>query len=335
VPVDGRAPAAGTDAVGTAVVAPDSFKGTFPAPLVSETIAAGLRDGGRPALPLPIADGGEGTMRVLLASLAGELRTVRVSDPLGRLIDAAYAVLADGRAVVETAEAAGLALVAPADRDAYAASTRGVGELIVAAVRAGSDEVLVAVGGSATTDGGAGALAALDEAGVTPRLRVLCDVQVPWEDAPRIFGPQKGADPQTVRRLEARLDALADQAPRDPRGVPMTGCAGGLSGGLWAFRGAELLPGAAYVLDALSFEQRAAGATLVITGEGALDEQTFTGKAVGEVAARSARLGVPCYAVVGQSRLSPARAADLGLAGVLEASTLDELRAAGRDLAGR
>jgi glycerate 2-kinase len=322
-------------AAGLVVVAPDSFKGTFSAPAVSDAIAAGLRDAGRPALPLPIADGGEGTMRALLASLAGELRTARVSDPLGRPIDAAFALLADGRAVVETAEAAGLDLVAAGERDPYAASTRGVGELIVAAVRGGAGEVLVAVGGSATTDGGAGALAALDEAGVSPRVRVLCDVRVPWEDAPRIFGPQKGADPATVRRLEERLDALADRAPRDPRGVPMTGCAGGLSGGLWAFRAAELLPGAAYVLDALSFEQLAAGATLVITGEGALDEQTFTGKAVAEVVARCARLGLPCYAVVGQSRLSPARAADLGLAGVLEASTLDELRAAGRDLASR
>jgi glycerate kinase len=322
-------------AAGLVVVAPDSFKGTFSAPAVSDAIAAGIRDAGRPALPLPIADGGEGTMRALLASLAGELRTARVSDPLGRPIDAAFALLADGRAVVETAEAAGLGLVAAGERDPYAASTRGVGELIVAAVRGGAGEVLVAVGGSATTDGGAGALDALDEAGVSPRVRVLCDVRVPWEDAPRIFGPQKGADPATVRRLEERLDALADRAPRDPRGVPMTGCAGGLSGGLWAFRAAELLPGAAYVLDTLSFEQLAAGATLMITGEGALDEQTFTGKAVAEVVARSARLGLPCYAVVGQSRLSPARAADLGLAGVLEASTLDELRAAGRDLASR
>ncbi|MEN3360537.1 MAG: glycerate 2-kinase [Mycobacteriales bacterium] len=320
---------------GPVVVAPDSFKGTFTAPVVSGTIAAGLGDGGRAALPLPIADGGEGTMRVLLASLPGRLVGVRVSGPLGRPVDASFALLADGRAVVETAEAAGLALVADADRDAWAASTRGVGELIAAAARAGATEVLVAVGGSATTDGGAGAVAALDEAGVAPRLRVLCDVQVPFEDAARVFGPQKGADPAMVRRLGARLDAQAAGAPRDPRGVPMTGCAGGLSGGLWAYRNAELVPGAAFVLDAVRFDRRAADATLVITGEGALDEQTFTGKAVGGVAARAARLGVPCWAVVGTSRLRPGRAADLGLAGVLEASTLDELRAAGRTLAAR
>ena len=320
---------------GRAVVAPDSFKGTYPATVVSRTIAAGLSDGGRPALPLPIADGGEGTMRVLLASLPGQLVGARVSGPLGRPVDASFALLADGRAVVEMAEAAGLALVPGDERDAWAASTYGVGELIAAAARAGAAEVLVAVGGSATTDGGAGALAALDEAGVAPRLRVLCDVRVPFEDAPRVFGPQKGADPAMVTRLEDRLDALADRAPRDPRGVPMTGCAGGLSGGLWAFRDAELLPGAGFVLDALGFDELAAGAGLVVTGVGALDEQTFTGKAVGEVAARAGRLGVPCWAVVGRSRLSAERAADLGLAGVLEASTVDELRAAGHTLATR
>jgi glycerate kinase len=320
---------------GPVLVAPDSFKGTYSAEVASETIAAGLRAGGVAARPLPIADGGEGTMRVLLASLPGELRAAVVSDPLGRPVQAGYALLADGRGVVETAEAAGLTLVAEADRDAYAATTRGVGELIAAAVAAGATEVLVTVGGSATTDGGAGALAALDEAGIDPPLTVLCDVRTPWEDAPRVFGPQKGADGATVRRLEERLEELAAGAPRDPRGVPLTGCAGGLSGGLWAFRGARLLLGAEYVLDAVSFDRHAADAPFVVTGEGSLDEQTFAGKAVGTVAARCARLGVPCYAVVGGSQLSAERAAELGLTGVLPASTPDELRTAGTTLAAR
>jgi glycerate kinase len=311
------------------LVAPDSFKGTFPAPRAAELIGAGIAAAGADPVAMPIADGGEGTMRALLASLPGEVRTTVVSDPLGRPAEAGWALLADGRAVVEMAQAAGLTLVAEAERDAWAASTYGVGELIAAT---GAADVLVTVGGSATTDGGAGALAALDRAGAAPRLSVLCDVRTVWEDAPRVFGPQKGADPATVRRLERRLDELANRAPRDPRGVPMTGCAGGLSGGLWAFRGAELLPGAAYVLDAVGFDPRAAAAGLVVTGEGALDEQTFTGKAVGEVAARCARLGVGCWAVVGRSDLSPARAADLGLAGVLVASTEAELAAAGRHL---
>lgn len=320
---------------GPVLVAPDSFKGTYTAELAGDTIAAGLREAGVAARALPIADGGEGTMRVLLASLPGQLYTAVVSDPLDRPVRAGYALLADGRGVVETAEAAGFALVAEPDRDVYAATTRGVGELIVAAVTAGATEVLVTIGGSVTMDGGAGALAALDEAGVDPTITVLCDVRTPWEDAPRVFGPQKGADAATVRRLEARLDELADRAPRDPRGVPLTGCAGALSGGLWAYRGARLLPGAEYVLDAVSFDRYAAVAPFVVTGEGSLDEQTFAGKAVGAVAARCGRLGVPCYAVVGRSQLSADRAADLGLADVLPASTPAELRAAGTTLARR
>jgi glycerate kinase len=163
-------------------------------------------------------------------------------------------------------------------------------------------------------------------------LTVVCDVTVPFEDAPRVFGPQKGADPAMVRRLEERLDRLAAEAPRDPRGVPRTGAAGGLSGGLWAWFGAELVPGAAYVLDALGFEAAAGDATLVLTGEGGLDEQTFHGKAVGEVARRCAALGVPCHAVVGSSKLTPQRASELGLAGVAQASTLEEIRVAAQGL---
>ncbi|MEA2254851.1 MAG: glycerate 2-kinase [Solirubrobacteraceae bacterium] len=316
------------------VVAPDSFKGTFAAAVVADAIARGIEQEGVEAVRLPIADGGEGTMDALVSVLGGEVRETTASDPLGRARDARFAILPDGRtAIVETAEASGLSLVAEDERDARAASTRGTGELIVAAVAAGAEHVVVTVGGSATTDGGAGALEALDAAGVVPRLTVVCDVSVAFEDAPRVFGPQKGADPAMVAELEARLDEIARRAPRDPRGVAMTGCAGGLSGGLWAFREADLVPGAAYVLDALRFDAAAGGAALVITGEGALDEQTFAGKAVGEVAARCARLGVRCEAVVGRSRLSDARARDLGVAGVHEASTLDELRAAGARLA--
>ena len=176
------------------VVAPDSFKGTIAAADVARAIADGLRKGGMEAVELPIGDGGEGTMGALVAALGGELRTARVSDPLGRPLKARFALLPDGRAVVETAEASGLQRVAEEDRDAWAASTYGTGELIVAAVEAGASEVLVTVGGSATTDGGAGALAALDEAGVQPKLEVLCDVRTPFEGAPRVFGPQKGAD---------------------------------------------------------------------------------------------------------------------------------------------
>ncbi|HVD55348.1 MAG TPA: glycerate kinase, partial [Thermoleophilaceae bacterium] len=160
-----------------ALVAPDSFKGTFSAREVAAAIAAGLRAGGRDADEMPVADGGEGTMEAIVSTLGGEVRTITASDPLGRPVDASFALLADGRGIVETAQASGLGLVAESERDAWAASTRGTGELIVAAVEAGAARVIVTVGGSATTDGGAGALEALEEAGVTVGLDVLCDVR--------------------------------------------------------------------------------------------------------------------------------------------------------------
>jgi glycerate kinase len=230
---------------------------------------------------------------------------------------------------VEAAQASGLWRVAEGARDAWAASTRGTGELIAAT---GADRVLVAVGGSATTDGGAGALEALDEAGVEPEIVVLCDVRTPFEDAARVFAPQKGADPATVERLSRRLDGQAAAAPRDPRGVPMTGAAGGLSGGLWAHRGAELVPGAAYVLDTIGFDERMRAAAFVVSGEGRLDDQTLQGKIVGEVATRCRQGGVPCHALVGQDALDPFSERILDLASVTEAGTPEELRAAGRAL---
>jgi glycerate 2-kinase len=316
------------------LVAPDSFKGTLPAARVAAALAAGLRDGGRAALELPVADGGEGTMDALLGALGGERRQATVADPLGRPVRAHYALVDGGStAVVEMAQASGLGLVEEAERDAWAASTRGTGELIAAAAGAGADEVLVAVGGSATTDGGAGAVKALTEAGVRPEIVVLCDVRIAWEDAARLFGPQKGADPATVRRLERRLDEVARAAPRDPRGVPMTGAAGGLAGGLWAHLGARLVPGAPYVLDAVGFDEQMRASKFVVTGEGRLDEQTLTGKIVGEVATRCRQAGVACHAVVGRDALDDFQARLIDLSSVTEAGTVRRLRAAGRRLA--
>jgi glycerate 2-kinase len=315
-----------------ALVAPDSFKGSFTAAEVAAAIAAGLRAGGRETVELPVADGGEGTMDALVSALGGELRSAAVSDPLGRPVEASFALLPGGRtAVVETAQASGLGRVGEDERDAYAASTFGTGELIAAAVEAGADKVILTVGGSATTDGGAGALEALE--GIEVAIDVLCDVRTPFELAPRVFGPQKGADPATVERLERRLDELASAAPRDPRAVPLTGAAGGLSGGLWAYRGADLLPGAAYVLDAVRFDERMREAAFVVTGEGRLDDQTLQGKIVGEVATRCRQGGVTCHAVVGQNALEPFKARILDLAGVAEARTLEELGSAGTALA--
>jgi glycerate 2-kinase len=329
----GRGSAERDRSAAPALVAPDSFKGTFSAHDVAAAIAAGLREAGREAEELPVADGGEGTMDVLLVALGGERRAVEVSDPLGRPVEAAFALIEDGRvAVVETAQASGLGLVEEDERDAWSASTRGTGELIAAAVEAGAERVIVTVGGSATTDGGAGALEALSDAGITVELDVLCDVRTPFENAPRMFGPQKGATPTIVKRLEGRLDTLASTFRRDPRGKPMTGAAGGLSGGLWARHDARLHHGASYVLDAIGFDERMRAAAFVVTGEGRIDEQTLEGKIVGELATRCRQNGVTCHAIVGKIGLEPFEQRILDLASVTEAGTLDELKAAGRRL---
>ena len=316
-----------------AVVAPDSFKGTFDAPQVARALAAGLEQAGWSADGCPVADGGEGTMALLVEALGGKLEEVRVSDPLGRPISARFGLAAGGAtAVVEMAEASGLGRVAPEERDPWRASTRGTGELILAAAAAGAREILVAVGGSATTDGGAGAIDAIRDGGGIggARLAVLCDVESPFEQAPRVFGPQKGADAQTVARLEQRLDALARTLPKDPRGIPRTGCAGGLSGGLWAAFDAELRHGASAVLEALGVEARIAAAQLVVAGEGRLDEQSFGGKIVGELVRRARCAAVPIHAVVGTSAICDDEAAAAGLERVWTASTLEEITAAGR-----
>jgi glycerate kinase len=318
------------------LVAPDSFKGTFSAAQVAGAIGRGLeRAGLMPPDLCPVADGGEGTLDALLTRLGGEYVAAEVTDPLGRPVRAGYALLEDGgTALVEMAAASGLGLVAEDERDAWAASTYGTGELIVAAVEAGAQVVLVAVGGSATTDGGTGAVAAIEEAGGLrgAKIVVLCDVRTPFEDAARVFGPQKGAGPDLVARLTERLHEQAAAFPRDPRGVPMTGGAGGLSGGLWAACGATLEAGAPFVLDALDFDERMRAARAVVTGEGKLDEQTLQGKLVGEIGTRARQAGVPLHAIVGRDALDPFGKRIIDLQLVLQATTLEELEAAGETL---
>jgi glycerate kinase len=314
------------------LLAPDSFKGTFDAPAVAAAMARGVRAaGGEPDL-CPIGDGGEGTAAALLGAEGGRWVRASAHDPLRRPLRARFALLGAGEtAVVEVAAASGLPLLAPAERDPERADTRGTGELIAAALAAGARTVLVAAGGSATTDGGRGAIEALREAGGVPGgavLEVLCDVRTPFEQAARVFAPQKGADPAAVARLGARLEEFAASLPRDPRGVAMGGCAGGLSGGLMAAFGARLRPGAELVLDRLGFDARLALAAAAISGEGRLDEQSLQGKAVGTVATRCAAAGRPLHAIVGSDALGPERAAAAGIASVREASTLAEIEAA-------
>ena len=317
------------------LVAPDSFKGTLRATEVAAAVSHGLERAGWVADECPIADGGEGTMEVLLTALGGETAAARVHDPLGREVQAGFGLLEDGgTAVVEAAQASGLGRVAEEERDPMAASTAGTGELILAAIDAGAAVVLVGVGGSATTDGGAGAVEAIREGGglYGTRLVVLCDVRTPFERAAEVFAPQKGADADTVRRLSRRLRDQAGRLPRDPRGVPMTGAAGGLAGGLWAAFGAVLEPGASFVLDALGFDARMRAARAVVTGEGRIDQQTLEGKAAGEVAVRCRQAGVPCHAIVGANALSPFDQRILDLQTVDEAGTPEAITDAARRL---
>ena len=320
------------------VLSPDSFKGTFRASEVAAALERGLEATGWLCDRCPVADGGEGTLEVLLTALGGETAAADVHDPLGRPVRAGFALVEDGgTAIVETAAASGLGLVAEGERDPLAASTTGTGELIAAAVDAGAQVVLVGVGGSATTDGGAGAVAAIERAGGLrgARLVVLCDVRTPWERAAEVFGPQKGADPDTVGKLARRLRDRAGRLRKDPRGVPMSGAAGGLAGGLWAAFDAKLVSGASFVLDTLGFDARAQASRAVVTGEGRLDRQSLAGKAMGEVAVRCRQRGVPCHAIVGSDALPPFEHRLLDLATFDEATSLEEIEAAARALGGR
>jgi glycerate kinase len=304
------------------LLAPDKFKGTMGAALVAGSLAQGFEALGWSTDRCPLGDGGEGTAEALLAARGGEWETAPAHDPLGRPIEARWALLGDGTAVVEVAAASGLALLSPDRLDPIAASTAGTGELISAAARR-AEVVLVAAGGSATTDGGAGALASIEAAGGLgeTRLICLCDVTTPWELAAASFAPQKGADADQIEMLGKRLAILAAELAKDPRGVAMGGAAGGLTGGLWAEHDAKLIAGAGFVLDAVAFNARAAEADLVVTGEGRLDETTLEGKLVAEVARRCGLLGVPVRAVVGEDALDPSRRSELGLASVAEAGS--------------
>ncbi|MBS1678198.1 MAG: glycerate kinase [Actinobacteria bacterium] len=318
------------------LIAPDSFKGTFASDAVAAAIGRGVTAAGGEADLCPAADGGEGTAAAMLAARGGTARQAPTHDPLGRPIEASYVLLDDGTtAVIDAAAASGLPLLAGDELDPERASSRGTGELILAAVAAGARRVLLAAGGTATMDAGLGAIEAV-EAGGGPgdtTIHVLCDVTTPFEEAPRVFGPQKGADAAAVERLRRRFEEIAATFPRDPRGVALSGCAGGLSGGLWAALGASLEPGAAFVLDVLGFERRLGDADAAISGEGGLDSQSFEGKLVGQIAATCLAAGKDLHLAVGRDGRRPGDFTSPAVRSVREATTLAELEAAGGEIA--
>jgi glycerate kinase len=241
-----------------------------------------------------VADGGESTAEVLAQAIGGTWRSLAVTGPLGAQVDARWLMADNGTAVVESAAAAGLPLVEPEQLDPLRAGTRGVGELLVAALRERPVSVLVCVGGTATVDGGAGLREIVTSWPREVPLRVACDVRNPLlgpDGAARVFGPQKGADAQAVEQLEARLASMEEL--REVRDLPGAGAGGGLGAALAAL-GGRLLPGAELVLDAIGFDERAAASALVVTGEGTVDATTLQGKAPGRVVRRCTELGVRC-----------------------------------------
>ena len=280
---------------------PDKFRGSLTAAEAAAALAAGAERAGRQAVCLPLADGGEGTLEVLCPS-SDARRPARVHGPLGEPVDAEWGLRGD-TAVIEMARASGLALVAGRN-DPLRATTFGTGELLRAALDAGVRRAIVAVGGSATVDGGLGALEALDFDLRGADVVVACDVTTPFAEAARVFGPQKGAGAAAVAELERRLERLADRY-RDARGVdvrdlPGAGAAGGLAGGL-AVYGARLVPGAALVADVVGLRGAMRDASLVLTGEGRVDATSFAGKVVGHVLDEARSLGVPVAIVAGDA----------------------------------
>jgi len=323
------------------VVAPQEFKGSLTAVQAAQAIADGLRRALPDAelLLVPMADGGPGTVEAVVTAKAGRRQKTTVRDPLGAPIEAAWGIIDGDTAVIEMAAASGLVLVPESHRDPRIASTFGTGQTIAAALAAGCRRIIVGMGGSATNDGGAGVaqalgarlldddgqdlppggaalarLARIDVSGLAPqlgqaRLFAATDVFNPLcgpQGASAVYGPQKGATPEMVRELDAALAHYAVVIERDlgvlVLDVAGAGAAGGLGAGLVAFLGAEIVPGAKLVADAVGLEQQIAGADLVIAGEGRLDAQTGFGKAPWEVARLAREAGVPVIAIAGSVR---------------------------------
>ena len=303
----------------SALACPASLKGVLRASAAAAALVEGFVLAGVDAVALPVADGGEGTLDALYAGRGGEWHEADVEDAFGRPRRARWLVRADGTAIVEAAEAIPLE---PERRDVHAASSRGLGLLLRAVGR--PVRLVVALGGTATMDAGAGLLDLLD-ALPAPTV-VACDVEAALLDAPRLFGPQKGASPEDVRALESRFRGAGLERVAD---LPGSGAAGGLGAAL-ASLGATLVPGASLVLDELGFEP--AGYDVVVTGEGTVDATTAGGKAPGEVARRCAAAAVRCVVFGGRVVEPLPNAATVALSGD-PARARDDLRALGARLA--
>ncbi|WP_307893043.1 glycerate kinase [Bacillus swezeyi] len=321
------------------VIAPDSFKES----MTSMEAAVSIEKGFKAVLPdaeyikIPVADGGEGTVQALVDATGGELIYKKVTGPRGTPVKAAYGLLGDGKtAVIEMAEASGLHLVPPKQRNPLLTTTRGTGELIADAIEQGADKMIIGLGGSATNDGGAGMASALgvkflnrdgkeiqdgggklsqiaqiDMSGLHPALKQIkfeaaCDVDNPLtgpRGASAIFGPQKGATEEMAALLDQNLkhyaEMIRDELNLEADLLPGAGAAGGLGAGLYAFLKAELKSGVEIVLDTLSFSERIKGADLIITGEGKIDGQTIYGKTPAGVAKRAGKADIPVIAFAG------------------------------------
>lgn len=343
------------------VVAPNAFKGSLSASQAAAAIAKGVRQVFPDAevVEIPVADGGDGTLEALVAAHRGTLHPVEVDGPLGDPVTAAYGLIAGGRTgVVDLASTSGLALIPRERLDPRIASTYGFGQLLEAVRKTGVREIIAGIGGSATNDGGAGMAQAagyrlLDSAGRDlPRggaalsaleridatgfdrgwrsvdVRAACDVTNPLtgpQGASAVYGPQKGADEDAVRELDAALARLAGVIERDlgkrVGGLPGAGAAGGAGAGLVAFLGAVLVKGASLIVEAAGLDQALQGADLVITGEGRADAQTGYGKAPGEVAKRAKKARIPVLLIAGSKAPGWEALSDLGVTSVV---TLDE-----------
>ncbi|MEO6198156.1 MAG: glycerate kinase [Dehalococcoidia bacterium] len=353
------------------VIAPQEYKGT----LTAEEAARALAEGARKAAPdaeieeIPLADGGPGTVRAIIAASGGELRRATVTGPMDDAVEAEWGLLADGTAVIEMAAAAGLVIVPEDKRDPKIATTFGVGELVRAALDAGCARIIVGMGGSATNDGGAGMvqalgvrlldepgeelarggaalarLACIDTSRLDARLKAVSvvaatDVQNPLcgpSGASVVYGPQKGADEDMAAELDAALARWAvvirQDLGVDVEGLPGAGAAGGLGAGMAAFLGAEIQSGIEIVARVVRLRERLAGADVMITGEGRLDGQTGYGKTVAGALAIAAEASVPAIIVPGT--LGPGWEAAGSRAEVIEPVVSDTVESTAGDPAG-